>query len=303
MIMELRAQLHMHTNESIGTRIKMESNTSPKTAIDVLKKKNIQVAAITDHDNTRAYTKIKNYAEKNGIILINGIEISTKDGHLIGLNIDSGIEKELNKKMSVFETRDVILDYGGEILIPHPFDVMKSGIGKKMKEIKGIVEVFNPGNIWEFEDRFAKIVAEKLSLPMVAVSDAHWSKFIDRGLTVVDSEPDIDSIFKSIKKGKVRFENCEYITWREIKEWSLIRISSSYDDIIKSIKNGWIIDKTYMKLANQRFMKFIEKKTLDLGVSKPDSKIWDVVSQATLLVTNLYAWRAKKRFGSFVFSL
>ena len=301
--MQLRAQLHMHTTESFGGRIIMESNTPPKTAIDIMKKKNIQVAAITDHDNTRAYTKVKEYAEKNGIILINGIEITTKDGHLIGLNVEPGIEKEFNKKMSVHEAKDVILDHAGEILIPHPFDVIRTGIGKNIKEIKGIVEIFNPGNIWEFEDRFARMTAKKLGLPIIAVSDAHWSELIDRGLTIIDSEPDIDSIFRSIKKGKVRFENCKYITWREIKEWSLIRVSNSYDDIIKNLKDGWEIDKTYMKLINQRFMRFIEKKMLDLGVSRPDSRIWDVMSYTIFFITNLYALHAKRTYEPFVSSL
>jgi len=301
--MELRAQLHIHTTESKGTRIKVHSDIRPKTAMDILKKKNIQVAAITDHDNTCAYPKIKDYAEKNGIILINGIEITTRDGEIIGLNVEPGIEKELNRKMSILEAKDVILDHNGEILVPHPFSIMENSIGTKIKEVKGIVEVFNPGNVFGFEDKFAKIVAQKLKLPMVASSDAHYTKMIDRGITVVNSEPDINSIFKSIKKGKVRFENCEYVTWREIKEWSLIRVSSSYDDIIKNLRDGWEIDKTYMKFANLRFMRFIEKKTLDFGVLRPNSKIWDIVSYITYFITNLKAWYAKKAYGPFVFSL
>lgn len=301
--MELRAQLHMHTVESKGTRVSLHSNIHPKTAIDVLKKKNIRVAAITDHDNTRAYSMIKDYAEKNGIILINGIEITTRDGEIIGLNVKPGIERELNKRMSVFEARDTILDYNGEVLIPHPFDVVGNGIGKKIKEIKGIVEVFNPGNLFGFEDKFARIVAEKLKLPIIASSDAHYTKMIDRGITVVDSEPDIDSIFKSIKKGKVRFENCKYITWEEIKDWAFIRVFGSYDDILKNLGVGWKTDRTYMKFANLKFMRFIEKKTLELGISIPNSKMWDLVSYAIFLIYSLYAWRTKRKYAPFVFSI
>lgn len=301
--MELRAQLHMHTTESKGTRIKIHSNIRPKTAIDILKKRDIQVAAITDHDNTHAYPKIKDYAKKNGIILINGIEITTRDGEIIGLNVESGIEEGLNRKMSVHEAKDVILDHNGEILIPHPFSFMENGIGKKIKKIKGIVEVFNPGNIFSFEDKFARIVAEKLKLPMIACSDAHYVKMIDRGITVIDSEPDINSIFKSIKKGKVSFENCKYVTWNEIKEWAFTRVFSSYDDIMENLKNGWKVDKTYMKLANLKFMRLIEKKTLNLGVSRPDSRIWDIISYIIFFITNLKAWHAKKMYEPFVFSL
>jgi len=301
--MELRAQLHMHTNESKGMRVKTHSNIHPKIAIDILKKKNIQVVAITDHNNTRAYSKIKDYAEKNGIILINGIEITTRDGEIIGLNIEPGIERELNKNMTVNEAKDIILDYNGEILIPHPFDIMGNGIGKKIKEIKGIVEIFNPGNIFGFEDKFARIVAEKLNLPMVANSDAHYIRMIDRGITVIDSEPEIDSIFKSIKKGEVKFENCKYITWKEVKEWALIRVSNSYKDIMENLMDGWKSDTAYMKLANQKFIRLIQKKTLELGISKPDSRIWDIVSYIIFLVYNLYAWHARREYAPFVFSI
>jgi len=301
--MELRAQLHMHTTESKGTRIKMESNIPPKTAIDILKNKNIQVAAITDHDNTRAYPKIKGYAEKNGIILINGIEITTRDGEIIGLNVEPGIEKELNRKMSVHEAKDVILDYGGEILIPHPFDMRGKGIGTKIKEVKGIVEVFNPGSIFGFEDRFARIVAEKLGLPMAANSDAHWTEIIDRGLTVVDTEPDVDSVFKSIKKGKVRFENCKYLTWSEIKTWSLIRVSNSYNDIMKNLRDGWEIDAFYMKIANRRFLRSIQRRFVKLGANKPDSKILDIMAYTTRFFANLYSWRVRIGYEPFIFSI
>ena len=301
--MELRAQLHMHTTESKGTRVKMHSNIYPKTAIDILKKKNIQVAAITDHDNTRAYPKIKDYAEKNGIILINGIEITTRDGEIIGLNVEPGIEKEFNRKMSVLEARDIVLDHAGKILIPHPFDTMRHGIGKKIKDVKGTIEIFNPGNIFGFEDKLAKIIAEKLNLPIVACSDAHWIDMIDRGITVIDSEPDINSIFKAIEKRKVRFENCRYTTWKEIKKWTFTRISDSYLDIMDHLKNGWEIDTEYMKIANQGLIRLIQKKTLQSGISKPDNRTWSVISYIVFFLSNLYALRARRKYGPFVFSL
>ena len=298
--MELRVQLHMHTTESKGTRIQMESNIPPKTAVDILKRKNIRVAAITDHDNTRAYPKIKDYAEKNGIILINGIEVTTKDGEIIGLNLEPGIEKELKKGIDLLKARDIILSHGGEILIPHPFDMRRRGIGKRIRDIKGIVEIFNPGNIFGFEDRFAKIAAEKLGLPMIACSDAHWHRMIDRGITVVDAEPEIDSIFKSIRRGEVRFENCEYLTWEEIKEWSLIRAKDSYAYMKNKLIEGWEIDYGYMKIVNLKFLRFIQECILEFGVRKPDSKILDILALTSRFFADLYGWRMKRKYADFI---
>jgi hypothetical protein len=298
--MELRAQLHMHTTESKGTRIEMECNIHPKKAVDILKKKNIQVAAITDHNNTRAYPKIKDYAEKKGIILINGIEVSTEDGELIGLNVEPGIEKELKKGIDLLEAKDIILSHGGEILIPHPFDMMGRGIGKRIKDVKGIVEVFNPGNVLYFEDKFARIVAEKLGLPMVACSDAHWLEMIDRGVTVVDCEPDVDSVFESIKKGKVKFENCEYLSWDEIKNWSIMRVIESYPKIRENLKNGWEVDCTYMKIANQRMIRLLERAILEFSFKKPKSKVLDFLAFISHFFTSFYGWRRRREYMDFI---
>jgi len=290
----------MHTTESKGTRINMESSISSKTAVDILKKKNIRVAAITDHDNTRAYPKIKNYAEKNGIILINGIEVTTRDGEIIGLNVEPGIEKEFNRKISVLEVKDIVLDHDGEILIPHPFDMRGKGIGKKIKDVKGIVEVFNPGNVLGFEDKFAKITAKKLGLPMIASSDAHWPEMLDRGVTVIDSEPDINSIFKSIKKGKVRFENCEYLNWNEIRNWSLMRINESYLQVKENIKNGWEVDCNYMKIANQRIIRLIERAILEFSMKKPTSKALDFLAFVSHFFASFYGWHMRREYADFI---
>jgi len=298
--MKLRAQLHLHTTESRGTRIEMECNITPKILIQTLKKNNINVAAITDHDNTRAYPKTKNYAQKQGIILINGIEISTRDGHLIGLNVDSDIGKNLKRSIDVFEARDLILDHGGEVYIPHPFDMRGTGIGQKIKDINGIVEVFNPGHIFGFEDKFARIVAERLNLPTVVASDAHWHVLLNRGITVFDSEPDIQSILKTIKDSKVRFENCEYLTLKEIKNWSMKRVTDSYQDIKDKLKNGWEIDQTYMKVANQRFLRLIQRGFLELGVRRPDSRFFDFFSYIPYFFASLYGRYKKKGYEALI---
>lgn len=298
--MELRAQLHLHTTESRGTRVKMECNITPKILIKTLKKNNINVAAITDHDNTRAYPKTKNYAQKQGIILISGIEISTCDGHLIGLNVDSDIDRNLKKGIDVFEARDLILDHGGEVYIPHPFDMRGKGIGSKIKDINGIVEVFNPGNIFGFEDKFARIVAERLKLPIAAASDAHWSAMLNRGITVVDSDPDVQSILETIKDGRVRFENCEYLMLKEIKNWATQRVIDSYLDIKDKLKNGWEVDQKYMKVANQRFLRLIQRGFLEFGVRRPNSRLFDIFSHFSYFFASLYGRYRKRGYETFI---
>jgi len=301
--MELRLQLHFHTTKSLGTRIDIESIIKPKQAVDILAKNNIDVVAVTDHDTTKGCSVMRKYAEKKGILVINGIEFSTADGHLIGLGIDEGIEKKFNRNMTASETVDIIKDNDGVVYIPHPFDIKKEGIGVKVKEIDGIIEVFNPFNIFGFEDRFADIAAHKLERPRAVGGDAHIPGMITSGITVIDSEIDELSILKTLRKGKTTFEDCRYITLDEIKEWSLDRINSSYDSIMENILENWFVDSWYMNLANLKLFKFIEKGLLRAATNKRESKFWDLFAKTSYQVANFYAHMSIREFSKFTFTL
>ncbi len=301
--MELTVQLHMHTTESKGTRIVTDSIITPKQAVDIAKKNGINAIAITDHNTTSVYPKIKEYAEKNKILLINGIEINTVDGHLIGLDVDLDIEKSVNRPMTALEAKDLIKDSGGEVYIPHTFDIRNAGIGVKIKEIDGIVEVFNSLNIFKFEDRYADFIAKKLNRSRAVGADAHLPKMINTCLNVVDSELDAKSILNAIKKGNVEFKNCRHLTLREMKELSLERVTSSYDFIKNKIKTGWEVDMGYMLLANNPLMKILQNLTLNFGMKTKDNKIWDLVIYISYFLATIYSKNTKREFDKFIHDL
>ena len=78
--------LHVHTNCSDGS-------LSPKEVIDLAVKNGVTVISITDHDTIDAYSdELFDYAESRNLILIPGIEISTKYNkcgiHVLGYNFD-----------------------------------------------------------------------------------------------------------------------------------------------------------------------------------------------------------------------
>jgi predicted metal-dependent phosphoesterase TrpH len=301
--MVLKVQLHLHTTESTGTRVNVESLTKPKEAIDVAKKIGIDAIAITDHNVTSAFPKIEDYAKKNNIVLIRGVEIDTNNGHIIGLGVDLDIEKKIKKFMTLNEACDLIKNLGGDIYIPHPFDIRFKGVGTKIKEIDGIIEVFNPLNIFGFEDMFADFAASKLKRPKVIGADAHMPWMIPLCITVVDSEPEEHKILKAIKNGKISFKNCRHLTLKEMKELSLARVLASHDYIKNEIKDGWKIDMTYMLLANSRLIKPFENFALDLGMRKKNSRIWDVLIYFSYFLARLYSIRAEREFNNFIKNL
>lgn len=79
--------LHMHSTFSDGT-------LTPTQLVERAKKNNIEVMAITDHDNIDGLEEGRKEAEKKEIIFVNGIEVSAnfldKDIHILGyfLNLE-----------------------------------------------------------------------------------------------------------------------------------------------------------------------------------------------------------------------
>ena len=78
--------LHIHSSFSDGV-------LSPKQIVDVAKKNNVSVLAIVDHDCIDAYSQdLFDYANKEGINLVDAVEISTTwNGfgiHVLGYNFD-----------------------------------------------------------------------------------------------------------------------------------------------------------------------------------------------------------------------
>jgi hypothetical protein len=290
----------MHTTASRGTRIEYDSVIGPKQAIDILSKSGVNAAVVTDHDTTRAYDLMKSYGKSKGVYVIRGIEITSSEGHILGLGVEEGIDKKLNgaqNRLTALETADLIRDFCGEVYIPHPFDIEKKGVGMKILEIDGMVEVFNPMNIFGFENALADKVASKLGKPKVVGADAHMQSSLNMCLTCVDSELNEDSILRSLKKGRVKFENCKYMHLMDFKELVLSRMQFSYQDIMQKINDGWDIDSWYMNYANNCAMKKIEKGMLKLGVRKPDAGIWDSMTQIAYVVAMKYAKRVKKEYS------
>jgi 3',5'-nucleoside bisphosphate phosphatase len=104
---EFRADLHCHTTASDGS-------SSPKEIIDLAVKKGMQALAITDHDTIKGYSEIRDYAVKQGVLLIPGVEFSSeckdKGVHILGLGIDPhdmGIQEFLKKH---FERRQIRME-------------------------------------------------------------------------------------------------------------------------------------------------------------------------------------------------
>ncbi len=107
------ADLHMHTNRQDG---KME----PQQVVDMaLSVGHLHAVAVTEHNKISPALDAKRYAETNRypILVVVGEEISTKDGHILGLFIEDEIVRGIEAEEAVRQ----IHRQGGLAIPAHPF--------------------------------------------------------------------------------------------------------------------------------------------------------------------------------------
>src|SRR5947207_359039 len=78
-----RADTHMHTNLGDGM-------ASPARVIEEATRRGLQVIAITDHDHVEGAKRMEELVAEQGSALqvIRGVEVSTRQGHLLGLFVE-----------------------------------------------------------------------------------------------------------------------------------------------------------------------------------------------------------------------
>jgi len=106
-----KADLHMHTCHSDGRATVRELLDAVRNRTD------LDVIAITDHDTLSGADEAREMASDYPFEIVAGEEISTLNGHLIGLFL----EEPVQPKMTIEETVREVHVQGGLAYIPHPF--------------------------------------------------------------------------------------------------------------------------------------------------------------------------------------
>ena len=187
--MQVKADLHVHTIYSHDSLI------TPKDLVFYAKKRGLTAVAITDHDTVEGALKI---AKETDFLIIPGIEVSSRNGHIVCLNLQEPIQKGLSSD----ETVDKIHEAGGLAVACHPFALFKGSLGKHTNAKFDAIETIN-ASAFPFNrcTKKAQEIADRFGIPCVAGTDAHYGPAIGYAYTLIDAEPQVDAISKAIAKG------------------------------------------------------------------------------------------------------
>jgi len=188
-ILHLKIDLHVHSNYSYDSFVTQEE------LVFYAKKRGLDSVAITDHDRIDGALKI---AKEINLLIIPGIEISSLNGHILGLNV----QEQIPKHLSVDETVDNIHEAGGIAVACHPVTYFKIALGKHTNSKFDAVEVINSSAFpFNYSVKRSQQIASRLGVAKVAGSDAHYGPEIGHAYTLVDAELEVDKIIRAISKG------------------------------------------------------------------------------------------------------
>jgi predicted metal-dependent phosphoesterase TrpH len=190
----LTCDLHIHSNYS------KDGESSVEEILRKAEEEGLDAIAITDHDSVDGAKKALSIP--SAVLVIPGIEVSTKQGHLLVL----GVTEIIPAGLDVVATVNIARRMGALAILPHPYHVWRHGVARRKKagmHIVDAVEAFNSRYIVGSANQKAARIAKRLGKPCVGGSDAHNAKFVGFGRTYVDAEKNVPAILEAIRAGRV----------------------------------------------------------------------------------------------------
>lgn len=180
--------LHVHTEYSKDSPCRIDD------AIRSAKEKGLSGIAITDHDTVDGLDEALDLAEDEDFLIIPGIEVSSSDGHILGL----GVEEKIPRNRPATEVVRDIRESGGIAVAAHPFSLCPKPFSPLRADFDAI-EVLNSrryvGNL------LARKYASDRGIPFAAGSDSHFAEDVGIVGVELETELEVEKILEEIKNG------------------------------------------------------------------------------------------------------
>ncbi len=192
----MKLDLHVHTNKSSDAYTRLEE------LVPNIRRAGLDGLAITDHNILATDTLEET-------LIIPGMEISSRDGHIIGLGIPSPIRRGLSGDETIREIQKL----GGVSIVVHPYDLFRSAIKPDILTIMpDAIEVINSASIFHsITWKRARTFAEENQLPQTAGSDSHIPETIGKAFTTIECESKtVASVLDALRNGATSLDGRAY---------------------------------------------------------------------------------------------
>ncbi|MHA1630071.1 MAG: PHP domain-containing protein [Candidatus Heimdallarchaeota archaeon] len=183
--------MHIHTNVSYDSKIKV--------GLLVRKLKELRIAgcAITDHNSLDAIAKAKEIGKKYNIKIFAGVEISTREGHILAY----GLTERPPDHRAVAETIEWVHEHGGVTCCAHPFRKYEHSVGDNVYHYHFDAIEIN-GRSFFSQNRAAELASKLMNVSLIGGSDAHYLQKVGRVTTNFYDEIETeDQLIEAIRKG------------------------------------------------------------------------------------------------------
>lgn len=204
----LKTVIHVHTDYSV------DSNASPADVLALARRQGVDVLAITDHDEIGGALEAR--ARADGVRVIVGQEISSADGHILGLFLSESVPP----RMSAERTAEAIRAQGGLVFAPHPYTILcpeSLGEGAMLRLLPWLdgVEVCNAQDPLTWENRWASRFAAAHAITPYVGADVHLRGWLDVAYQFM---PDFDSPETFLRAMKDAEPHPGFVGWRYIAQ-------------------------------------------------------------------------------------
>ena len=183
----------------------------------------LDVVCATDHNTIEGALRLRESAD--GFRVIVGEEISSRDGELIGLFLETAVPRDLSAE----ETIARIHDQGGLVSVPHPYShnriyrIKREALERVWPTVDAI-EVFNAREAFANDNRRALAFAQARDIPGTVGSDAHRPWEIGRAYLECPDFSARDDFLRSVRAGVVTgrlagYSIHLYTRYDKIRKW------------------------------------------------------------------------------------
>jgi len=227
----MKADLHIHTSYSY------DAISSPKEVVKTAILRGINCICITDHGEIKGAIEVLKAGFDQDILVIPGIEIQSKLGDVLGINV----KKIIPDGLSLEETVKEIRKQGGMAVIPHPFAwppwpaaAARAFLGKEKDLLLAeAIEAFN-ATLFNFSNKKALNFIQKHNLPFTAGSDAHSANSVGKAFIEIAKRNPLspEGVLEEIRNKRVKLGGKAFTLLELLKEHFKIEFKNL-------VKNGF----------------------------------------------------------------